>query len=75
MSNDIEIVLSREEAWVLFEFVRRFSDEDKLSIKYQAEQRALWNLCCIFEKSMSLESCVDYEEFMQECRKKLTDEE
>ncbi|WP_037410982.1 hypothetical protein [Shewanella fidelis] len=56
MSKRVEIKLTEDEAWVLFEFVRRFSDSDKLDIEEQAEQRALWNLCCTFETTFHLEA-------------------
>jgi hypothetical protein len=50
-NDNLTITLTSDEAVVLFDFLRRFSDTDKLSIEDQAEQRALWNLCCIFEKA------------------------
>ena len=46
----INITLDENEAWVLFEFLNRFSDTDKLNIEDPAEKQALWNLCCAFEK-------------------------
>ncbi|MCL1138993.1 hypothetical protein [Shewanella pneumatophori] len=54
MSKQVELKLTEDEAWVLFEFVRRFSDSDKLDIEDQAEQRALWNLCCTFGTTFHL---------------------
>jgi len=75
MSNEITLLLTEDEAWVLFEFVRRFSDTDKLSIKDQAEQRALWNLCCIFEKTLHQANNLTYTEHIAECRNRLRDEE
>jgi hypothetical protein len=38
------------EAVVLNEFLCRFSETDHLTIEDQAEQQALWNLQCLFEK-------------------------
>ncbi|GIU50345.1 hypothetical protein TUM4438_35970 [Shewanella sairae] len=61
MSKQVELKLTEDEAWVLFEFVRRFSDSDKLDIEDQAEQRALWNLCCTFETTLHLEQNITYE--------------
>ena len=50
MSKDkINIELSESEALVLFEFVSRFSDDEKLEIKDPAEERILWNICCQLE--------------------------
>jgi hypothetical protein len=75
MSKSIDIKLTEDEAWVLFEFVRRFSDTDKLNIEDQSEERALWNLCCIFEKSLHQEKNIEYKEFIKQCRNRLRDEE
>ena len=67
--SDINIKLSKNEAWVLFDLVKRFSETDKLKIEHQSEERALWNLCCIFEKTLTLhEEDVNYETFIQKCR-------
>ncbi len=49
--REIVIRLTSEEAVVLDEFLRRFSDTDQLTIADQAEIQALWNLQCLFEKS------------------------
>lgn len=49
---DAEAVLrlTIPEAVVLDAFLRRYSETDQLTIADQAEQRALWNLQCVFEK-------------------------
>ena len=31
----------------------RYSDSDRLEIIDQAEQRALWNICCLLEKELA----------------------
>lgn len=48
MSNQkkITIELMTDEALVLFDLLGRYSDNDKIEIEDQAEQRALWNLEC-----------------------------
>ncbi len=74
MSKEVNITLTEDEAWVLFELTRRFSDSDELKIEDQAEERALWNLCCIFEKTLHQESAVKYEKFIAQCRDRLRDE-
>ena len=74
MGEDIQIKLTEDEAWVLFEFVRRFSNTDKLTIEDQAEERVLWNLCCIFEKTLSLSKATEHQAFIEECRNRLRDE-
>jgi hypothetical protein len=74
MSKEVNITLTEDEAWVLFELTRRFSDSEKLDIQDQAEERALWNLCCIFEKSLHQESDSEYKDFIAQCRARLRDE-
>lgn len=74
MSKEVNITLTEDEAWVLFELARGFSDSDQLNIEDQAEERALWNLCCIFEKTLLQESAVEYKEFIAQCRNRLRDE-
>jgi hypothetical protein len=73
-NDDVIIALTADEAVVLFEFIRRFSDTDKLTIEDQAEERALWNLCCIFEKSLVIPLKDSYAETLQAARVRLRDE-
>lgn len=51
LDTTISFPLSLDEAVELSEIVRRFSDADNLAIDDQAEQRTLWNLCCVFENT------------------------
>ncbi len=74
MSKDVEIKISEDEAWVLFELTRRFSDSKKFKIEDQSEERALWNLCCVFEKTLHQESDLKYDEFISQCRDRLRDD-
>ncbi len=50
--ENITLVLSQDEALVLFELLSRFSDGKDLHIKDQAEERVLWDLCCLLEKQL-----------------------
>jgi len=72
-SNSVLIPLTEDEAVVLFEFLQRFSNTDKLLIEDQAEQRALWNLCCVFEKHLSLPQEESYPEILHAARERLRD--
>ncbi|WNJ97256.1 hypothetical protein RND59_18800 [Vibrio ruber] len=74
MSKEVQITLTEDEAWVLFEFTRRFSDTDKLGIEDQAEERALWNSCYVFEKALHQDSDLKYTYFIAACRNRLRDE-
>lgn len=75
LNDGVTITLTSDEAVVLFEFLRRFSDTDKLSIEDQAEQRALWNLCCIFEKASVGPYDVPHAAAVRAARDRLRDEE
>ena len=48
--DEVTFTLTESEAVVLDNFLRRFSESDVLEIKHPAEQCALWNLQCVFEK-------------------------
>lgn len=48
---DVLIRLTPAEAAVLSELLRRYSETDRLSIEHPSEQRALWNLQCLFERA------------------------
>lgn len=74
MSQEVNITFTEDEAWVLFELIRRLSNSDRLNIEDQAEERALWNLCCIFEKTLHQESAIEYKKFISQCRDRLRDE-
>ena len=75
MKEEIDIQISKDEAIVLFEFLSRFSEKDKLKIEHQAEQRALWNLTCVFEKILAEPFREDYLEILKEARERLKDKE
>lgn len=51
--NKINIELTRSEALVLFEYLRRCDDDGKYSFVDQAEQRVTWDLECMLEKQLS----------------------
>lgn len=48
----MKIELSPNEAIVLFEFLQRYSKDGLLGIEDQAEQRILWGMQCLLEKSI-----------------------
>ena len=51
-ADKVNIELSKEEAIVFFEFLRRFNENDDLNkFEDQSEQRVLWDIECILEKS------------------------
>jgi hypothetical protein len=52
MGEPASVELTGDEALVHFEFAARFRDDEKLVIEDRAEERALWNLCCLLEKNL-----------------------
>lgn len=71
----ITITLSQSEALVLFEFLSRFSDSEKLTIKHDAERRVLWDICASLEKSLAEPLDKDYQALLQMARDSVTTEE
>jgi hypothetical protein len=73
-ATDVQLVLTADEAVVLFEFLRRYSDSNDLTIVDQAEQRALWNLCCVLERGALAPITGDWPVLLQQARARLRDE-
>lgn len=74
-SSCVSIELSSDEALVLFEFLQRFSDSDTLAIQDQAEERVLWNLCCLLERRLVTPFATTYDVLLAEARDRLRDKE
>ena len=47
------IELRPDEALVFFEFLARFSQDKTLTIAHPAEERVLWDVCCVLEKQVA----------------------
>ncbi len=71
--NQIDVPLTPDEALVLFDFVSRYSDTGELRIEDQAEQRVLWDLCCLLEKELVEPFNPDYMKLLQSARDRLRD--
>lgn len=69
--NKVEIILSSNEALVLFEFLLRFSEDEELSIKDSSEKQALLNLLAKFEKQLVEPFSMNYFELLENARKAL----
>lgn len=72
--NDVRIVLAKNEAIVLFEFLQRFSDTHELKIVDTAEEQVLWKLCGILEKQLSEPFDGRYLEILEAARRELEGE-
>jgi hypothetical protein len=73
MVEALRVELTRDEALVLFDFLQRFDDQGALTIQDQAEQRALWNLRCLREKSLVEVSDPDCRVLLAGARDRLRD--
>ena len=58
--NEVTISLTVDEAVVLLGLTQRYSETNQLTIEDQAEQLALWNLCCLLEKA-DKDSAISFE--------------
>ncbi len=56
---------------MLFEFLSRYCETDELRVEDQAEQRAMWNLCCLLEKELVALFDSDYAKLLQSARYRL----
>ena len=74
-AKTVRIELTSDEALVLFEFLRRFTDSDVLATEDQAEQRVLWNLCCVLEKVLVEPFSANYPDLLAEARNRLRDQD
>ena len=73
-STSTSIEHTSDECLVLFEFLQRFSESEALTIQDQAEERALWNLCCLLEKKLSAPFASNYQDQLDQARARLRDE-
>lgn len=72
-SGAVNLQLTGDEALVLFEFLQRFSETEKLAIADQAEERALWNICCLLEKCLAEPFSSNYVRLLAQARARLRD--
>jgi hypothetical protein len=75
MVGPVRLELTADEALVLFGFLARFSDTDRLAFEDQAEERALWNLHCLLEKHLLVPDGLSYPEALTAARGRLRDDE
>ena len=73
--ENINIDLTKAEALVLFEFLWRFSQEDRLEILDQSEARVLWNMNCILESKLAEPFLPNYSDLVEEARETVRDKE
>ncbi|MEI8409730.1 MULTISPECIES: hypothetical protein [unclassified Kribbella] len=74
MANEISIVLTRDQALVLFEWLGRTgAAEQPAAFEDQAEQRVLWDLEAALESVLTEPLRDDYQELVETARARLRD--
>ena len=69
----VQLSLTSDEALVLHDLLQRFSESGEFSLEDQAEERALWNLCCLLEKELLEPLSANYVQALEAARKRLRD--
>tara|TARA_B100001971_G_C17716399_1_gene299025 strand:+ start:68 stop:436 length:369 start_codon:yes stop_codon:yes gene_type:complete len=69
--EEIKLGLSKDEALVLFELVSRFSEKDELKIEDESEERVLWSICSMLEKSLADPFKPNYRDILESSRENL----
>jgi hypothetical protein len=73
LDGDTTIILSGDEALVLFDLVSRYVDGSALEIVDPAEKRALWNLSALLERRLVTPFDPRYRERLEAARIRLRD--
>ncbi len=71
--RSVQFTITADEAIVFFELLQRFSVTNELVIEDQAEERLLWNLCCLSEKQFPMPFDKPYAQLLREARERLRD--
>ena len=74
MTEDVVIKLTKDEALVLFDWLARFNETENQAFEDQAEQRALWNLECYFERELAEPINSDWDGIIAAARARLRDQ-
>jgi hypothetical protein len=69
--DPVRVVLSRDEALVLFELLARYEETESLTVDGPAEQLALWHLHAGLEKVLTSPLSADYAEQLSQARGRL----
>ncbi len=71
--QSLTLTLTHDEALVLYDFLQRFSTSGSTTLEDQAEERALWNLCCLLEREMIEPFSDSYSKSLEVARDNLRD--
>jgi hypothetical protein len=72
-TGDVTIILSSDEALVLFELLHGWENAGRVSAPhYEAEQVVLWNLSTLLERELRAPFDADYADLVAAARDRLT---
>jgi hypothetical protein len=66
-----EVILTKAEALVLFEFLARFKDSSELAIIDSSEETVLWKILGILESKLAEPFAQNYSEILEAARSTL----
>ena len=72
-SETVSVILSRPQALVLFEFLSRFSEQERLEFHDPAERRVLWDILAKLETELPEPLRQDYDLLLKEARESIRD--
>ena len=75
MDEKITLELSKDEALVLFDWIKRFNEKGNNKFEDQAEERVLWDIEAILEKNLVIPFEKNYSELLRTARKRIRDNE
>jgi hypothetical protein len=73
-TNEINLSLSRSKALVLFDFLSRFTEQKRLQICDQAEERVLWDIQADLERALPEPLSPDYAHHLKRARHAVRDQ-
>jgi hypothetical protein len=68
MPEHVKIELTKEEAIVLFELLARLEDMDALPVEHPAEERVLWRVSAVLEKTLAEPFDPEYKAILERVR-------
>lgn len=75
MDNTVKIELRKNEALVLFDWLKRFNETGDCKFEDQAEERVLWDLEALLEKTMIAPFEGNYSKLLRGARNSIRDHE
>lgn len=71
---DVLLSLTRDQALVLFEWLTREDEAERIPTAHPSEQRVLWDLQAMLEGALAEPFASNYDEILAAARARLTDE-